>query len=91
MTAGIVAEDRSTLLERVRRIAVIMDDARTPDEILRDPPIPWIAGTVDEVVDQLQAFAETGVERIMIQHLDHDDLEMIELLGAEIAPRLRAS
>ncbi len=88
MTAGIVAEDRSALLERVRRVAVVMDDLREPAEILRDPPIPWIAGTVDEVVEQLQAFAEVGVERMMLQHLVHDDLEMIDLLGAEVVPRV---
>jgi alkanesulfonate monooxygenase SsuD/methylene tetrahydromethanopterin reductase-like flavin-dependent oxidoreductase (luciferase family) len=88
MTAGLVAEDRSALLERVRRVAAVMDDPREPTEILRDPPIPWIAGTVDEVVEQLHAFEEAGVERMMLQHLAHDDLEMVALLGAEVLPRV---
>jgi F420-dependent oxidoreductase-like protein len=88
MTAGIVAEDRSALLERVRRAAIVMDDSRDPEEILREPPIPWIAGTVDEVVELLHAYAQAGVERMMLQHLVHDDLEMVELLGAEVLPRV---
>ncbi len=65
----------------------MIGDSREPEEILKDPPIPWIAGTVDEVVEQLLAFDDAGVERIMFQHLVHDDLEMVDLLGAEVAPR----
>ena len=40
-----------------------------------------VSGTVDEVVEQLRAFAAVGVERAMLQHLVHADLEMIPLLG----------
>src|SRR5579885_3684750 len=34
---------------------------------------PAIAGTVDEVVDQLRAYEAAGVERAMLQHLVHED------------------
>ncbi len=40
-----------------------------------------VSGTVDEVVEQLRAFAAAGVERAMLQHLVHADLAMIPLLG----------
>ena len=43
-------------------------------------------GTVEEVVEKLRAYEEAGVERVMLQHLDHEDVEMVELLGAEVAP-----
>lgn len=49
----------------------------------------WIAGTVEEAVVQLRALAEAGVERVMLQHLLHDDLELIALLGEQVAPAVR--
>ena len=43
-------------------------------------------GTVDEAVAKLRAFEEAGVERVMLQHLLHTDLEMVHLIGREIVP-----
>jgi alkanesulfonate monooxygenase SsuD/methylene tetrahydromethanopterin reductase-like flavin-dependent oxidoreductase (luciferase family) len=48
---------------------------------------PPVAGTVDEVVDMLRAYEEAGVERVMLQHLVHEDVEMVTVLG-EVAARL---
>ena len=31
-------------------------------------------------------YAQAGVQRVLLQHLVHDDLEMLELIGAEILP-----
>jgi alkanesulfonate monooxygenase SsuD/methylene tetrahydromethanopterin reductase-like flavin-dependent oxidoreductase (luciferase family) len=52
-----------------------------------DPPI---SGTVDEVVEQLRAYEEAGVERAMLQHLPHEDVEMVGVLG-EVAAAVRSS
>ena len=46
----------------------------------------WVVGTVDEVAARLQKLETAGVERIFLQHLAHDDVEMVRLLGAEVAP-----
>ena len=48
---------------------------------------PGIAGTVDEVVAQLRAYEAAGVERTMLQHLVHEDVEMVAVLG-EVAAAL---
>jgi alkanesulfonate monooxygenase SsuD/methylene tetrahydromethanopterin reductase-like flavin-dependent oxidoreductase (luciferase family) len=40
-----------------------------------------LAGTVSEVVDKLKAYEAVGVDRVMLQHLVHEDVEMIEVLG----------
>ncbi len=48
----------------------------------------WVIGTVGEVVDRLGEFEEAGVERVMLQHLCHDDLDMVRLLGSEVVPRV---
>jgi alkanesulfonate monooxygenase SsuD/methylene tetrahydromethanopterin reductase-like flavin-dependent oxidoreductase (luciferase family) len=51
----------------------------------RNPPP--ISGTVDEVVEQLREYEQVGVERAMLQHLMHEDVEMVAVLG-EVAARL---
>jgi alkanesulfonate monooxygenase SsuD/methylene tetrahydromethanopterin reductase-like flavin-dependent oxidoreductase (luciferase family) len=48
---------------------------------------PPIAGTVEQVVEQLREYEQAGVERAMLQHLSHDDVEMVAVLG-EVAARL---
>ena len=48
---------------------------------------PGIAGTIDEVAEQLQAYEQAGVERVMLQHLVHEDVEMVAVLG-ELAAQL---
>jgi alkanesulfonate monooxygenase SsuD/methylene tetrahydromethanopterin reductase-like flavin-dependent oxidoreductase (luciferase family) len=48
---------------------------------------PPIVGTVDEVVAQLRAYEAVGVERAMLQHLVHEDADMVTVLG-EVAAQL---
>jgi F420-dependent oxidoreductase-like protein len=51
---------------------------------------PVISGTVDQVVERLRELEAVGVERVMLQHLVHDDVEMVRLIGAEVAPAVAA-
>jgi F420-dependent oxidoreductase-like protein len=71
MTGVVVGADRADLDARARRQA---------------PGEAFITGTPAEAIEQLEALEEAGVERIMLQHLLHDDLEMVELIGREIIP-----
>jgi alkanesulfonate monooxygenase SsuD/methylene tetrahydromethanopterin reductase-like flavin-dependent oxidoreductase (luciferase family) len=57
---------------------------REPDELRRTA----VAGTVDEVVRRLAAWAEAGAARMYLQVLDLADLEHIRLIGSEVRPRL---
>jgi alkanesulfonate monooxygenase SsuD/methylene tetrahydromethanopterin reductase-like flavin-dependent oxidoreductase (luciferase family) len=50
---------------------------------------PLLAGTVEEVVESLRSYASVGVDRVMLQHLVHEDIEMVALLG-DIAHALAA-
>jgi F420-dependent oxidoreductase-like protein len=43
----------------------------------------------DEAVRQLTELAEAGVERVMLQHLEHTDLDVLQLIAEEVAPQLR--
>jgi alkanesulfonate monooxygenase SsuD/methylene tetrahydromethanopterin reductase-like flavin-dependent oxidoreductase (luciferase family) len=43
-----------------------------------------VVGTPDEYRDQLAEYAAAGVQRIMLQWLDLDDLEGLEALALEL-------
>jgi F420-dependent oxidoreductase-like protein len=47
-----------------------------------------LTGTPAEIVDKIGAFAEAGCERIYLQVLDLSDLDHLELIAAEILPRV---
>jgi F420-dependent oxidoreductase-like protein len=85
MTGCIVGADKAELH---RRAQALMDWSLTSgsvEEYLDSMSGEWVVGTVDEVQDRLGALADAGVDRIMLQHLLHEDIEMVHLLGAEVA------
>ena len=47
-----------------------------------------ILGSVDEVAAQLREYERAGCDRVMLQHLNHRDLESVRLIGRELAPAL---
>jgi F420-dependent oxidoreductase-like protein len=85
-----VAEDRAETRDRIRRVLELQGDGRDADEVLDQPDDTWLAGTVDEVAERLDAFRAAGVERVMLKHLDHEDLDMVRLIGERLAPELAA-
>ncbi len=85
MTGVVVGSDAAELESRTRRLAErIGADA---DELLAHPPPGWIVGTIEQALEGLAALRDAGVSRVMCQHLLHDDLEAVAVLG-ELAPRL---
>ncbi len=46
----------------------------------------WLTGPPDEVVAQLRALEAEGVERVMLQHHDQTDFEVLELIAREVMP-----
>ena len=79
MTGCVVGRDDAEVRER---LAAWRKVARSADE-------PPICGTVDEVASRLRDYEAVGVERAMLQHLVHEDVEMVTLLG-EVAAQLAA-
>jgi alkanesulfonate monooxygenase SsuD/methylene tetrahydromethanopterin reductase-like flavin-dependent oxidoreductase (luciferase family) len=45
-----------------------------------------LVGTPERVCERLRAIEALGYERVMLQHLVHDDLETVALIGRELAP-----
>jgi alkanesulfonate monooxygenase SsuD/methylene tetrahydromethanopterin reductase-like flavin-dependent oxidoreductase (luciferase family) len=43
-----------------------------------------VVGTPEEILEQLQLYASAGVQRIMLQWLDQDDLEGLEALAGVV-------
>ena len=89
MTGCVVGENQRDIDRRVRNA---MERAGEDGDVLSwvgSNASEWVIGTVGEVVDRLGELEEAGVERVMLQHLCHDDLDMVHLLGSEVAPRVR--
>jgi alkanesulfonate monooxygenase SsuD/methylene tetrahydromethanopterin reductase-like flavin-dependent oxidoreductase (luciferase family) len=47
-----------------------------------------LVGVADEIVEQIAAFAAVGVERIMVQWLDLDDLDRLTAFANRVLPQL---
>jgi alkanesulfonate monooxygenase SsuD/methylene tetrahydromethanopterin reductase-like flavin-dependent oxidoreductase (luciferase family) len=47
-----------------------------------------LAGSPDELVDQIGRFAEAGAARIYLRLLDLTDLDHLELLAARVLPQV---
>lgn len=84
MTPVIVGTDEADLRARVTRSARFrgMDG----EALLSDPPEGWIVGTLEQAAERLRELGSAGVSRVLCQHLPHDDLEFVEILGGELAP-----
>jgi F420-dependent oxidoreductase-like protein len=89
MTTCVVGRDRAEVDQRVRRVLAATGVDATADEVVDDRP-HWLLGTTDQVVERLRALEAVGVDRVMLQHLAHDDLDMVAVLG-EIAATMGAS
>jgi alkanesulfonate monooxygenase SsuD/methylene tetrahydromethanopterin reductase-like flavin-dependent oxidoreductase (luciferase family) len=76
MTGCVVGRDEAELRERLEQFKAISNSEAPP-----------ISGTVDQVADRLREYEQVGVERVMLQHLVHEDVEMVNVLG-EVAARL---
>ena len=87
MTGFLVGRDDADLIEQARATLERWGSTMAPQEALDRYRARGTAGTPDEFVDGLGRLAEVGVERIMLQHIRHEDLETVELIG-EIARRV---
>lgn len=86
MTGFVVGADRA---EYERRAARVCERTGADHQaFIADPPETWIAGTVDQALEQLGRLREAGVRRVMCQNLLHDDLDVVALIGSELAPQL---
>ena len=89
MTAALVGADESEYKDRARRLYQRMgpgDDNWEPwaDGIRSQ----WVAGTPEQAANRLKEYAEAGCERVMLQFFDLDDLDHLDVVLKEVAPRV---
>lgn len=85
----VVAADRTDLARKLERLHSELGPGG-PEGLVSDDPLYRFTGTADEIVDRLGQLAHAGVQRVMLQHLMHRDLEGIAFIGEEIAPQVAA-
>jgi F420-dependent oxidoreductase-like protein len=88
MTGCVVGKTDSEVRAGARAVMDKSDASGSEEEWLAALREEWVVGTVDEAVDRLGMLEEAGVDRVMLQHLAHEDIDMVQLLGAEIAVKL---
>ncbi len=86
MTGCAIGGDEAEANERIRRRLERAGQHVDPDEYKEERGASAILGTLEEAAERLRAYERAGVERVMLQHLDHTDLAMVELIGRELAP-----
>jgi F420-dependent oxidoreductase-like protein len=88
MTMCIVGRDAAEFAERARRVYELSPRQTSFDDWVSERRTGGILGTVDEVVERLQGLESLGVDGVMLQHLCHDDLDSVALIGRELVPAL---
>jgi F420-dependent oxidoreductase-like protein len=79
MVPWLIGSDAADLAQRAERLAAWQgSDAATLIEEFRQV---GVAGTLPEATERLRAYRDAGIDRIMLQHLLHDDLDAIALLA----------
>jgi F420-dependent oxidoreductase-like protein len=90
MIGCLVGRDRAELLERAARMLERTGRTGSPEEFVDNAPGYRILGTTEQVIQQLRELEAAGVQRVMLQHLVHDDLDMVALIGEALVPALAA-
>jgi F420-dependent oxidoreductase-like protein len=88
MVGWLTGEDRGELLDRAGRLAEWQGRDGDAEGFLAAMPEASIAGTLEQAVERLRELAAAGVERVMLQHLLHRDLDAVRQIGRQVAPAL---
>lgn len=67
--------------DHARRFVEIYPGSGSPDEVFEALRRRGLAGSTGDLVDGLGEFEAAGVERVMLQHVVHDDLDAVAALG----------
>lgn len=88
MVMGLVGSTQADVERRADRLRAHLGSKRTTGELLERLAEVGVAGTPEQAAERLGAFAEAGVDRVMLQHLDPGDLDMLDVVAGEVAPLL---
>ena len=91
MTSTFVGVDRGDVLDRVAAFLSTAGSDDDPEAVIAARKDRWLVGTVDEVAARVEELREAGVTRVLLQHLNHGDDEMVALVGEQLLPRVERS
>ena len=74
---------RATTMQHLIPELAAHDPGAVPDVLRAES---WLVGTPDQIIGQLQALADEGVERVIFQHNDQTDFAALELLASDVLP-----
>jgi F420-dependent oxidoreductase-like protein len=86
MTGCIVGDTHDDALEKARELHGRRPRDAGFEEWLADYSGRALVGSVDEVATRLDEYAQAGCDRVMLQHLQHTDLDAVRLIGRELSP-----
>ena len=75
-------------LDHARRFVERYPRAGAPKDWFEELRRRGLAGAPDELAAGLRGFEAAGVERVMLQHVVHEDLDVVATIGRELAPAL---
>jgi alkanesulfonate monooxygenase SsuD/methylene tetrahydromethanopterin reductase-like flavin-dependent oxidoreductase (luciferase family) len=84
MAPCVVGRDDRELHDSARRVGARF--GQEPQEVLERYGEHGAVGTVEQVVEGLKEIEQAGYGRVMLQHLAHQDLDTVALIGRELAP-----
>jgi alkanesulfonate monooxygenase SsuD/methylene tetrahydromethanopterin reductase-like flavin-dependent oxidoreductase (luciferase family) len=89
MLTHLIGRDQAEVRRRAQRLKEITGRPDAVDEILDNMRAGGrIVGTPDEVIEQIRDWDTRGIERIMLQTLDMDDIAVLELIADEVMPHV---
>lgn len=89
MSGTLVGADQDELLRRAARLMEVEGEQGDPKAWIEGLRGEWIVGTLGQVLDRLGELAGAGVQRVMLQHRLHDDLDSVLQIGEQIVPAVR--
>jgi F420-dependent oxidoreductase-like protein len=81
MTGCLIGVGEADVRARAGRLKELSGAEGGLDEWLDGLRDSWVVGTLDQAGSRLDDYARAGVDRFMLQHQVHDDLEMVAVMG----------
>ncbi|MFC1997213.1 LLM class F420-dependent oxidoreductase [Chloroflexota bacterium] len=82
MTGCVFGKNDSELIMKVNQRT---KGKQSPKELAQNG---LVIGTTNQIVDQLNAISESGIQRVMLQWIDLDDLDGLEALAKGVLPQI---
>jgi F420-dependent oxidoreductase-like protein len=86
MTGFVIGSDRAEMLRHARSVMRQENAGGDIEDFLAGHAEDWIVGSVEDAAARIAEYADAGVDRLYLQHLDHTDDQTLELVARELLP-----